>query len=84
MISLLNKKLFSMKKQKTIYVRATKVANKRYLIEQRRTFMWKWVFWQKGCPTLGIGKYLSSKQAVKNAVQTKAAAKNLRPVIIIQ
>ena len=71
------------KKQKTIYVRARKVAPKRYLIEQRRKFLWFWEFWQKGCPTLGLGKYMSSKQAIKTAVQTKAEKKNLRPVLII-
>ena len=64
-------------------IRVTKVANKRFLIEQRRKFMFFWTFFQKGAPTLGLGKYLSSRQVAVNAVQTKAAQKNLRPVILI-
>lgn len=71
------------RKQKTIVIRVTKVANKRFLIEQRRKFMFFWTFFQKGAPSLGLGKYFSSKYAATTAILSKAAEKNLRPVILI-
>ena len=71
------------KQKKTIVLKVTKVAPKRFLIEQRRKFMFFWTFFQKGAPTLGLGKYFSSKYAATTAIQSKAAEKNLRPVILI-
>lgn len=70
------------KKKKDIVIRVTRVAPKRYLIEQRRKFMWFWQFWQKGCPTLGLQKYYSSKLTAKTAVYSKAEKMNRRPVLM--
>lgn len=73
-----------MKKKKTIIIRVRKVAPKRFLIEQQRTFMFLWKFFQKGCPSLELKTYYANKQVAKTAIQTKAAKKNVRPVILIQ
>ena len=70
------------KKKNEVVIRVTKVAPKRYLIEQRRKFLWFWQFWQKGCPTLGLKKFYSSKLTVKTAVNAKAEKKNVRTIII--
>lgn len=72
-----------MKKQKTIIIRAHKVAPRRYLLEQKRKFLWLWEFWQKGVPTLGLKPYMANKQAIKTAVHAKAEQKNIRPILII-
>ena len=72
-----------MKKKKDVIIRVRKVAPKRFLIEQKRTFLWFWQFWQKGCPSLGLQKYYSSKLTAKTAIQAKADKKGRRPVIII-
>jgi len=72
-----------MKKKKVVVIRVRKVAPKRFLIEQRRKFLWFWQFWQKGCPTLGLNKYYSSKLTAKTAINAKAEKKNVQPVIII-
>lgn len=73
-----------MKKKKTIIIRIRKLAPKRFLIEQQRTFMFFWKFFQKGCPSLGLKTYYSGKQVAKTAIQSKAAKKNVRPIIMIQ
>ena len=72
-----------MDKKKQIFIRVRKVAPKRYLIEQRRKFLWFWQFWQKGCPTLGLNKFYSSKLTAKTAIKAKADKKNIQPIIII-
>ena len=72
-----------MKKKKVVVIRVRRLAPKRFLIEQRRKFLWLWQFWQKGCPTLGLNKYYSSKLTAKTAIQSKADKKNVQPVIII-
>lgn len=71
-------------KQKTVVVRAHKIAPRRYLLEQKRKFLWFWEFWQKGVPTLGLGKYMDNKQVIKTAVYARAQKKNIRPILIIQ
>lgn len=71
-----------MEKKKPIIIRCRKVAPKRFLIEQRRKFLWLWEFWQKGCPALGLKKYYSSKLTAKTAVYTKAEKKNRMPVLM--
>ncbi len=72
-----------MKKKKTIVIRIRKVAPKRFLIEQKRKFLWFWEFWQKGCPSLGLNQYYASKLTAKTAINSKAEKKNVRPVVII-
>lgn len=71
-----------MKKKKTVVIRVSKVAPKRWLIEQRRKFLWLWEFWQKGCPTLGLNKFYSNKQVCKTVINVKAEQKGVRPVVI--
>jgi hypothetical protein len=68
--------------KKRIFIRCRKVAPKRYLIEQRRKFLWFWEFWQKGSPTLGLKTYYSSKLTAKTAVYSHAEKKNLVPTLI--
>lgn len=70
-------------KKKIIVIRVKKVAPKRFLIEQRRKFLWLWEFWQKGCPSLGLNKYYSSKLTAKTAINAKADKNNVQPIIII-
>lgn len=70
-------------KKKDIVIRVRKLAPKRFLIEQRRKFLWFWQFWQKGCPTLGLNTYYSSKLTAQTAINAKARSKNVRPIIII-
>lgn len=72
------------RKKKSVIIRVTKVAPKRYLIEQRRRFLWLWEFWQKGCPTLGLKKFYANKQVVKTAVNAHAEKKNRRLVLIFR
>lgn len=72
-----------MDKKKQIFIRVRKVAPKRYLIEQRRKFLWFWQFWQKGCPSLGLNKFYSSKLTANTAIKAKADKKNIQPIIII-
>lgn len=72
-----------MKKKKIVVIRVRKVAPKRFLIEQRRKFLWFWQFWQKGCPSLGLNKFYCSKLTAKTAIHAKADKKNVQPVIII-
>ena len=71
-----------MKKKKTVVIRVSKVAPKRWLIEQRRKFLWLWEFWQKGCPTLGLNKFYSNKQVVKTAINSKAQKLGVQTVTI--
>lgn len=71
-----------MKKQKDVVIRVRKVAPKRYLIEQRRKFLWFWEFWQQGCPTLGLKKFYANKQVAKTAVYAHAEKHNRRPILI--
>ena len=74
----------NMKKQnRTVVIRVRKMAPKRFLIEQRRRFLWLWEFWQNGCPALGLQKYYSSKLTAKTAIQARAEKKGVRPVVII-
>lgn len=69
-------------KKKSLVIRVRKVAPKRYLIEQRRRFLF-WHFYQKGCYCLdGLAKFYSSKLTAKTAIQTKAQKKNVQTVII--
>ena len=72
-----------MDKKKTVYVRVRKIAPKRFLIEQRRKFMFFWEFWQKGCPTLRLKKYYSSKQTARTAIYANAEKHDIRPVVFI-
>ena len=69
--------------KRRVVIRVRRVAPKRFLIEQRRRFLWLWEFWQKGSPTLGLNKYYSSKLTAKTAIQARAEKKNVQPVIII-
>jgi len=71
-----------MKKKRTIVIRVRKVAPKRFLIEQRRKFLWLWQFWQKGSPSLGLKTYYSSKLTTKTAIHAKAEKLNVQPIII--
>jgi hypothetical protein len=71
------------KKKKQIIIRVRKIAPKRYLIEQRRKFLWLWQFFQKGCPTLGLKKFYSSVLTAKTAIKAHAERKNMQAVIII-
>lgn len=72
-----------MKRNKRVFIRVRKVAPKRFLIEQRRKFLWLWEFWQKGCPTLGLNNFYSSKLTAKTAIYAKAEKKGIQPVVII-
>lgn len=68
--------------KKRIIIRIRRVAPKRFLIEQRRRFLF-WHFYQKGCPTLRLNKYYSSKLTAQTAIHAKAEKKNVIPVVII-
>ena len=69
-------------KKKDIFIRIRRVAPKRYQIEQKRKFLWFWEFWQKGCPSLNLKEFYSSKLTAKTAIQTHAEKKNVRPIIL--
>ncbi len=71
-----------MKEKKVVVLRVRKVAPKRFLLEQRRKFLFFWQFWQKGSPSLGLSKYYASKLAVKTAIHVRSEKKNVRPVTI--
>lgn len=68
--------------KKKIIIRVTRVAPKRFLIEQRRKFMFFWSFFQKGSPTLGLNKFYSSKLTAQTAITARARKKSLQAVII--
>lgn len=70
-------------KKKQIFIRIRKVAPKRFQIEQRRKFMWFWQFWQKGCPTLNLNQFYSSKLTAKSAITSRAKKMNVQPILII-
>lgn len=70
------------KKKKIIVIRVKKVAPKRWMIEQKRKFLWLWEFWQKGCPALGLKHFYANKQVAKTAISVKAQQKNVRTVTI--
>lgn len=67
---------------KSIMVRIRKSAPGRYLVEQRRRFLF-WHFWQKGCPTLRLNKYYSSIPIAKDAIRSKSKKRNVSATIII-
>jgi len=69
-------------KKKRVFVRVRKVAPKRFLVEQKRKFLWLWEFWMQGCPTLGLNKFYSSKLTAKTAIHAKAEKKHMAAVII--
>lgn len=69
-------------KKKAIVIRVRKIAPKRFLIEQKRKFMWLWEFWQQGCPSLGLSKFYATKLAAKTAIHAKAEKKGVRTVLI--
>ena len=72
-----------MNKKKTIFIRCSKVAPKRWKIEQRRKFLWIFEFWQKGAPSLGLDKeFYSNKQVAKTAINTKAQKLGVRTVTV--
>ena len=68
--------------KKRMVIRISRVAPKRYLIEQKRKFLWFWEFWQKGCPSLDLKKFYSSKLTAKTAITTHAKKKDV-PVTLI-
>ena len=70
------------KTKKTVVVRVKRLAPKRFIIEQRRKFMFFWEFWQKGCPTLGLNKYYSSKMTAKTAIQSRAGKMGYKSVVL--
>ena len=72
-----------MKKKKQVIFRVKKVAPKRYLVEQRRRFLF-WHFWQKGCPALGIKKFYANKQVAKTAIYSRSERMNILPVVIFK
>lgn len=69
-------------RKKTVFIRCRKVAPRRYLIEQRRKFLFFWHFWQKGCPSLGLKMFYANKQVAKTAIHSHAEKRNVRPIII--
>lgn len=70
-------------KKKKVIIRVKKVAPKRWMIEQRRKFLWIFEFWQKGCPSLGLEKvFYSNKQVVKTAINSKAQKLGVQTVTI--
>lgn len=68
-------------KKKQIVIRVRKIAPKRYLVEQRRKFLF-WRFFQKGCPTLGLKKYYANKQVAKTAIYAAAEKQNYQPIVL--
>lgn len=71
-------------KKKVVVIRVRKVAPKRFLIEQRRKFLWLWQFWQEGCPTLGLKKYYANKQVCKTAINARAEKMGVRTITIFK
>ena len=69
--------------KRRVVIRVRRVAPKRFLIEQRRRFLWLWEFWQKGSPTLGLNKYYSSKLTARTAIYSRAEKKDIQPIVII-
>ena len=69
-------------RQKIIYFRVTKKAPKRYLVEERHTFMFFWRFYVKGSIRLKLPKYYVSFQHAEKAINLACAKKGYRPIII--
>ena len=73
-----------MSKKKTIFIRCSKVAPKRWKIEQRRKFLWIFEFWQKGAPSLGLDKeFYSNKQVAKKDSNRKAQKQGVGKVTVL-
>ena len=71
-------------KKKQIVIRVTRLAPKRYMIEQKRRLLWLWEFWQQGSPTLGLRKFYSSRLTAKTAIQCRADKAGRRAIIIFR
>lgn len=69
-------------KQKKKYFRITKIAPKRYMIEQQDRFLWFIKVWSKGCFDLGLPAYMAGMREAYTAIRSKCKEKGIIPVII--
>lgn len=69
-------------RQKKVFFRIRKKAPKRYLIEERHTFMFFWRFYSKGSIRLKIPKYYVSPQHAEKAINQACAKKGYQPFIL--
>lgn len=69
-------------KQKQVIFRITKMAPKRYLVEQRHSFLWIFKVFTKGSFDIDLPSYFSGWNEAVSAIHSKAKAKGIRPMII--
>ena len=70
-----------MRKRK-VFFRIRKIAPKRYLIEERHTFMFFWRFYTKGSIKFKIPKYYISPKHAETAIHQACAKKGYQPFIL--
>ncbi|MBO5632034.1 MAG: hypothetical protein J5965_23490 [Aeriscardovia sp.] len=68
---------------KKVFIKITKKADKRYLIEERHTFMFFWRFYIKGSIKLRLPKYFISPKVAEEAIHKKATEKGYLPFIVM-
>ncbi len=68
---------------KKVFIRVTKVAKDRYLIEERHKFMFFWHFYIKGSIKLNIPKFYKSPSIAEDAIRKKAKEKGYLPFVVM-
>ncbi len=68
--------------KKKIMFRITKIAPKRYMIEQQHRYLWFLRIWAKGSFDLGLPTYMAGMREAYTAIISKAKKKGIEPVII--
>ena len=69
-------------KQKQVIFRITKLAPKRYMIEQLHRYLWIIRVWTKGSFDLGLPSYMAGYREAYTAITSKSKLKGIKPVII--
>lgn len=68
--------------KKQVFFRITKLAPKRYLVEQRHSFLWIIKVFTKGSFDLDLPPFFSGWNEAVSAIHSKAKAKGIAPIII--
>ena len=67
---------------KKVFIKIVKKAERRYLIEERHTFMFFFRFYIKGSIKLRLPKYWSDPKVAEQQIYKRAAAKGYHPFIV--
>lgn len=67
---------------KKVFIKITRKAEKRYLIEERHTFMFFFRFYIKGSIKLRLSKYWSDPKVAEEQINKRAAAKGYKPFVV--